>query len=131
MVAIVDDEQGIHRLLARLLNRRGFRSMHALGTRDLIGIAEAHTPDAFVLDLHLAEVQSGLEVLAWLRLQPQYATTPVVILTGLTRLPDDELEFIRKHGASIFFKSDPLDAVIDAIEALLTGSGDHDRTRLV
>ena len=48
----------------------------------LAGLADAgRRPDLILLDLHLPAM-NGIEVLRWLRAEPAYRTTPVIILTA-------------------------------------------------
>jgi CheY-like chemotaxis protein len=44
-------------------------------------------PELVLLDLHMPRV-SGLEVLSWIRDQPQFRLLPVVILTSSDQAPD-------------------------------------------
>jgi len=46
-------------------------------------------PDVIMLDLELARLD-GFEVLRWVRAQPQFATLPIVVLTGSENAQDLE-----------------------------------------
>jgi DNA-binding response OmpR family regulator len=62
-IMVVDDDAGVARLMARLLQRDGFR--HVLTVEDgerAIGIVFDHPPDVVVLDVHLPRLD-GLEVM--------------------------------------------------------------------
>lgn len=65
---------------------------------------------------------SGLDLLSWLRMQPQYVATPVLILTGLTVIPEDEEALIRRQHAYLFYKPERFEILIDCVRRL-TGGG--------
>jgi DNA-binding response OmpR family regulator len=103
-VLVVDDETAIQGLTARLLRVHGFGSHHASSVEEAISTATRHRVDAVILDLGLRQKQSGLDVLRWLRAHPDYADTPVVILTGRTAIPVEQQQVISGHRAHVLHK---------------------------
>ncbi|HRE82742.1 MAG TPA: response regulator, partial [Opitutaceae bacterium] len=59
----------------------------------------ASLPCCVLLDLKMPEM-SGLEVLAWLRNEPRFATLPTIIFSSSTEKTD--LDFCRRHHANAF-----------------------------
>ena len=118
VVLIVDDEPSIHQMLDRLLPRNGFVTVHAATLHESLQLAAQHPVDAVILDLKLSRGTSGLSFLEWLRAQPQFVHTPVLILTGHVALSEDEEDVIRRHGAYVFFKPQRGDALVDYLRRL-------------
>lgn len=78
-VLVVDDDAVFAQVLAAALGRRGLAVHTAADGAQALAAAQAHAPDAVVLDLRLAEC-SGLDVLPALRAQLPGAR--IVLLTG-------------------------------------------------
>ena len=81
-VLIVDDDESMRLLLARLLEDGGYRVACAQGGAEAIdALRFAAPPDLVVLDLLMPAV-SGWDVLHFMDEQPRLATVPVVVLTS-------------------------------------------------
>jgi DNA-binding response OmpR family regulator len=116
-VLVVDDDPAIRHAITRLLELDGF-AVTATGTvDDARRAAQTDRVDAVVLDLRLGNA-SGLDLLAWLRQQPRYVTTPVLILTGHTDLNEHEETRIRQHSAYVFYKPQPLSVLTEYVKRL-------------
>lgn len=111
-VLIADDELGIERLLSQLLHGYGFAPLRTPSVGDVLDVAEHCRVAAFLLDLDLCSGQGGLLVLRWLRAHPQYAHTPVAILTGSRDLSNNDEAMIRRHRAHIYRKGQPLHVLL-------------------
>jgi DNA-binding response OmpR family regulator len=81
LVLIVDDEPGLLRLFAGLVERLECDAIVARGGDTAIEILEQETPDLLILDLAMPEV-SGFEVLQFVRGIPRLDTMKVMILTA-------------------------------------------------
>jgi CheY-like chemotaxis protein len=121
LVAVLDDEESIHRLLSTLLRAEGFNTLHATSTSELIANAAKQVVDAFVIDLRLG-AESGIELLTWLRRQPRYIETPAMVFTGVTELTEAEELAIRQQRAYIFYKVQTPYALIEYLHRLLRRS---------
>ena len=93
---IVDDDRNTVRLLQTLLQLDGFEVVVAGRGGDVIAAAEQAAPDIFLMDYHLADMD-GVDVLRDLRAHDQFATTPVVMTSGL-----DVSDEVMEAGASTF-----------------------------
>lgn len=122
-VLIVDDEPQIQELLAELLRRSGFSSEAAATIAATKDAAERTPFDAIILDLNLSNDESGVDLLPWFRAQPQYVTTPILVLTGQQDFTEDEQALIRSHGAYMFYKAEPIREVVSYLNRL-TSAGD-------
>jgi DNA-binding response OmpR family regulator len=118
-ILVVDDEAAIQGLTARLLRVHGFGSRHASSVEEAITAASDHRVDAVILDLGLRHRQSGLDVLRWLRSNPDYAETPVLILTGRAAIPTEQQAVIDVHHARVLKKPLRHSELIDHLKRAL------------
>jgi twitching motility two-component system response regulator PilG len=118
VVLVVDDERSVQTGLGRFLSHFGHRVIVADSVAAAIDIARRDRVGAVTLDLGL-NGSNGLDFLVWMRNTPEYATTPVVVLTGVTTLPAGHTGMIGSMHASLLFKPTSYQAVLDQ---LLLGS---------
>ena len=95
-IALVDDEVSIRRVLERLLDQEGFAAVHAASMAQLVAAMESQAVDGVLLDLGLQGRESGLDALEWIRAQPRFVQTPVLILTGRPDLSADDQATIQR-----------------------------------
>ena len=119
VVLVVDDEPGIQIVLNRLLRLNGCLPRLASCLREVTAVAETERVDAFLIDMTLSGGESGLDVLAWVRRQPEFSDTPVLVFSGLAVLPPDDEAFIRALRGQIFYKTDTLRLAVEAVKRLL------------
>jgi PAS domain S-box-containing protein len=81
LILIVDDDNTVRPILARLIRRHGLRVTQAQNGYDALHLIESHAPDALLLDLHMPGID-GREVLRQIRANPLTAHIPVVVLTA-------------------------------------------------
>ena len=95
-VMIVDDDRTTVTLLKTLLELDGFDVV--IVPRGAMVLEKAHLekPDLFLLDYHLADME-GTTIIRNLRADPAFATTPIVMSSGLN--VEDEA---KKAGANMF-----------------------------
>jgi len=102
-VLVVDDDPSVVIWLTRSLDRLGYQVLTAEDGFQADTILRSVAVDALILDLHLKS-QSGLDVLAEVRSHTAFASMPILILTGSTRLTDAEQASITGHGAFVVYK---------------------------
>ena len=116
-VLVVDDNPGIRRMLSRALGLSRFRAVEASSIAEAVAFADDHSLSAVILDLHLGQ-QSGLELLAMLRVNPRHRATPVLILTGSGVVTNDQEAQIQRNAAQLFYKPQPLGELVAHIGRL-------------
>jgi putative two-component system response regulator len=77
----VDDDEGVRRLLSRLLRVTGHAVEEAGSAEEAAEKLEHRTPDLILLDLQLPG-KSGQELLVEIRADARFRFTPVVMITG-------------------------------------------------
>jgi DNA-binding response OmpR family regulator len=118
VIAVVEDEPSIHQMLRTLLMRHGYVTVHADTLPQLRAVIQVQPIDAFIVDLRLKGEHSGLDVLTWIRGQGAHAVAPVLILTGVTQLADEDEAVIRKARAYVFYKGQPLAPILEYLDRL-------------
>ena len=114
-VMIVDDDRTTVKLLQTLLELDGYEVSVAGRGADVVPSAQTFNPDIFLMDYHLSDMD-GVDVIRALRASDQFASTPIVMTSGLD-VEDEALE----AGASIFlvkpFEPDELPALFTRLIA--------------
>ena len=88
-VLIAEDKATSRELLRNILEPRGYEIFEAIDGLDALGKASEHRPDLILLDLHMPQL-NGMEVLAKLRADPRFRSTPVIALTASAMQGDRE-----------------------------------------
>jgi CheY-like chemotaxis protein len=81
VVLVADDEPDIRRLVCRVLEEAGFRTVAACDGDEVLTLALAHAPAVIVMDVGMARMD-GYTALTRLRAVPPTREIPVIILTG-------------------------------------------------
>jgi diguanylate cyclase (GGDEF)-like protein len=122
-VLVVDDDPGIRRALARLLERDGLAVTAVGSAREALAAFTDRAPDLAVLDLRLPDADGTL-LCEQLRAQPGGRDLPIILLTGSDA--DDTLARAFDAGASDFArKSEPLAALVHRARFLLRAHRDR------
>jgi two-component system cell cycle response regulator DivK len=80
-VLVIEDEDGLQKLLRRRVEREGWIMLEARTAADGLRLAIEATPDVVVVDQHLPDA-NGLEVIAKLRRGAATKAIPVVAWSG-------------------------------------------------
>ena len=86
-ILIVEDEREILDLVKLYLEKEGYRTVAATDGAEGLRLARGEHPNLIVLDLMLPEID-GLEVCKKLRLNPQTAMLPIIMLTAKSEESD-------------------------------------------
>ena len=126
MILIVDDEPGIREALRRSLVQRGFEVSTAANPADALELLQLARPAAIILDIRMPDptgrMRSGLDLLRFLRGQSEYATLPVLVLTGHL-LTEEEQVTLQSCRAKVLYKPLELHRLSEHLAALSSPSG--------
>ena len=86
-VLVVEDDKDILQLVKMYLDNEGFRTITAANGAEALKQVKSEHPDLVVLDLMLPEID-GLEVCKKLRVTPQTAMLPIIMLTAKSEESD-------------------------------------------
>ena len=86
-VLIIDDEPINHQLVARVLEPLHYELQFSENGKDGVAKARGLKPDLIITDVMMPELD-GYEVTRILRREPQFAATPILVLTAQAGLQD-------------------------------------------
>jgi len=86
-VLVADDDAWIRRMIATVLERRGYRVDMAGDGQRALALAVARPPDLVITDA-VMPVMDGWELVKALRAQPAFSHVPVIFLTALSSAED-------------------------------------------
>lgn len=87
-VMLIEDDRPTGTALTHLLKREGMIVIHVRKGEDVLEIAAGEKPDVILLDLKLAGLMDGFEVLSQLHAHPQLSRVPALIVTNFGLIQD-------------------------------------------
>ena len=101
-VMVVDDELAARDLLREILLSNGHKALLACNGREALEQLRTVKPCAIVLDLLMPEMD-GLTFLFAMKRNPQWATIPVIVLTG-KELSANDIQLLKQTSTAILLK---------------------------
>ena len=86
-VLVADDTDTIRALFEKLLSGEGYQVISAVDGLEALDAVNLHHPDVVLTDVGMPGMD-GIEVCRRLKADPATRLTPVVLITGLSELPD-------------------------------------------
>jgi len=84
LVLVVDDEEEIRMLLARLLTQKGYRVLEANRGLLALRLVKDHVPDLVILDAMMPELH-GFEIARRIKGSEKYAHIPIIMVSAVHR----------------------------------------------
>ena len=98
-VIVVEDEADAAEMFAEMMRVNGFRVVKCFSSGPAINMIANETPDVVILDVMMPDI-SGLEVLKYMRHEPQLAKIPVIVISAKS-MPSD-IKTGMDAGASVY-----------------------------
>lgn len=98
-VMIIEDEADAAELFSEMMRLNGFRVIKMFSSAPAIPIITQEKPDVILLDVMMPDI-SGLEVLRYIRREPELSAIPVIILSAKS-MPSD-IRIGIEAGASMY-----------------------------
>jgi two-component system, cell cycle response regulator DivK len=116
-VLIAEDAPDIRDILARLLQRSGYRVIETSNGREALASLQAERPDVVLLDLSMPVID-GWDALSAIRAFPGGKQLPIVAVTAHAMVGDREAAL--RHGFNAYITK-PLDlrSLLDLVKQLL------------
>jgi len=86
-VMIIEDEQDAAEMFAEMMRVNGFRVIKMFASGPAIPMLAQEKPDLVILDIMMPDI-SGLEVLRYMRREPELAPIPVIVVSAQS-MPND------------------------------------------
>lgn len=116
-ILVVEDDDPIRLLVARILSRDGHAVTCARDGHEAIASLDAHEFDAMILDVVMPDA-NAFDVLAYMH---DHQWTPTIILTSIS---DDELATFKAEGVfAIVKKPFQIEKLRQSVAACLTATG--------
>ncbi|MCX6068555.1 MAG: response regulator [Chloroflexi bacterium] len=98
-VIVVEDEVDAAEMFAEMMRINGFRVVKTYSSGPAIGLISREMPDLVILDVMMPDI-SGLEVLRFMRREPQLEKIPVIVISAKS-MPSD-IKIGMDAGASAY-----------------------------
>lgn len=98
-VMIIEDEPDAAEMFAEMMRVNGFKVIKMFSSTPAIPMLAQEKPDLLILDIMMPDI-SGLEVLRFMRREPDLAKIPVIVVSAKS-MPSDIKDGI-EAGASIY-----------------------------
>ncbi len=86
-VMIVEDEPDAAKLFAEMMRISGFRVLKTYAGMPAMTLLAQEKPDVVILDIMMPDI-SGLEILRYMRREPELASIPVIVVSGMATPTD-------------------------------------------
>lgn len=98
-VMIIEDETDAAELFGEMMRVNGFRVIKMFSSTPALAIIAQEKPDVILLDIMMPDI-SGLEVLRYMRREPELAQIPVIVVSAKS-MPND-IKIGLEAGASMY-----------------------------
>ena len=117
-VMIIEDEPDAAELFAEMMRINGFRVIKMFSSAPAIPMISQERPDLILLDIMMPDI-SGLEVLRYMRREPDLSAIPVIVVSAKS-MPSD-IKTGLEAGASLYLtKPVGFHDLKEAVEKVLT-----------
>jgi CheY-like chemotaxis protein len=120
-VLVVEDAISIRSMLSEFFIGHGYDVLHA--RHPDVALKRLNSSgasiDAVILDVHLDDNRSGLEVLELIRLDERFIDLTVVILTAHAPLDHEDVETIHRNRAHLLYKQQGCERVFERLEGIV------------
>jgi DNA-binding response OmpR family regulator len=99
LIVIVEDEPDMAELFAEMMRLEGYRVRKVFGTAAAIDVIAQERPQAVLLDVMMPDL-SGLEVVRYMRRDPDLEVVPVIIVSG--RGSPQDIQAGMEAGATVY-----------------------------
>ena len=114
-ILVADDDTTIADLLTQALHEEGYETYKATQSLRFYDEVLAHEPDLILLDLMMPYLE-GRDELKLLKMNPQTAQIPVIVVTADTEARQEEAEYRKLGVLEIITKPFDLNALVGSIK---------------
>ena len=120
IIMIIEDEPDANELFAEMMRINGFRVIKTYTSTPALTLIAQEKPDLIILDIMMPDI-SGIEVLHYMRADPELAPIPVVVVSA--RATPADIRAGLDAGASIYLtKPVGYTDLKNAVDSLIEGA---------
>lgn len=120
VILLAEDNESNILVVGDFLHDHGYKIIIAYNGLDALEKAEQESPDLILMDIQMPEMD-GLEATRLLRVNPRFASTPIIALTALA-MPGDRERCLQAGANEYLSKPVSLKLLLQTIRALLAHS---------
>lgn len=130
-ILVLEDEDSIRRMIAALVQARGFEVMAVGSGVKAVDEAAQHFPDVAILDLMVPGAYDGFEVIKRLRaMEPTTTRIPIIVISALDDAASRE-RAIQAGATTFFVKPFSAIALLKELETIKARSSSQTSMRAV
>ncbi len=84
-ILVVDDDPDFMDFARRILEKEGYQISVAPGEEEALALVESETPDLMLLDVMMARLDSGFQLLWKLKAHKRFKQIPVIMVTAVDK----------------------------------------------
>jgi DNA-binding response OmpR family regulator len=119
-VMIIEDEADAAELFAEMMRVNGYRVVKMFSSAPAIPMLIQEKPDVVILDIMMPDI-SGLEVLRYMRREPELSSIPVIIVSAKS-MPGDIKTGLEAGASKYLTKPVGFQDLKQAVESVLLGA---------
>jgi CheY-like chemotaxis protein len=114
-ILVVEDNDDLQVLFRLVLESEGYQVAIANNGQDAIKLLEETQPKLVLMDIMMPGT-SGIEVSRSIKQQQTYETLPILLVSAVDRLKDQQLNYSQANG--VLYKPFNLDDLLNKVEEL-------------
>lgn len=119
-VMIIEDEPDAAELFAEMMRVSGFRVLKSSASTPGMALIAQEKPDVILLDIMMPDI-SGIEILRFLRREPELAAIPVIVISAKS-MPSDIRDGLDAGAAMYLTKPVGYLDLKKAVDSVLQGA---------
>lgn len=118
-IVVVNDDAAYIEMVSELLADTGYRTSSCTGSREAYRLVKHERPDLVLLDVHMESPDSGMNVLALLRLDRETADLPVIVCSADATFLRQKRVRLQEYGCEILEKPFRIEDLEELIVSLV------------
>lgn len=126
LIVVVDDDADVRTMVDAVLTEAGYRTLLIAHGGDAVPVIRQHQPALVILDLWMERIDSGVDILHTLHVDPTTRAIPVIVASAHPFLRPELAGLLDAPQYVFVQKPFPLDDLLQLIARLLTHSSGAD-----
>lgn len=115
LIVVIEDDLAICDLVRQLFTDEGYQVECAYTGDTAFGLIQQHTPDAIILDIHLAGT-SGLRLIESLRAHASTRDTPIIVCSADAQLLRRYANDLERLTCAVLAKPFDIDTLVETVK---------------